>query len=166
MRVLISAMAVTILLVCSCATPQAIPNFSKVDPGVYRGGQPTHEGWLKLQSLKVKSVIKLNTEQEGSDQEAESLGMVVHRYPVTFREQMFQEPNPDFVWDAASWMTPGTFVHCQHGQDRTGLVVGCYRIATGTPKFLAEREMLRLGFHKELRGLWEFWEDMVPATRD
>jgi tyrosine-protein phosphatase SIW14 len=53
-------------------------------------------------------------------------------------------------------------VHCTHGQDRTGLVVGLYRtIHDGWTKTDAYREMLQLGFHPELRGLREFWEDFV-----
>src|SRR2546430_2746714 len=57
------------------------------------------------------------------------------------------------------------FVHCEHGQDRTGLVVACYRVqAEGWSKAKAEKEMFDHGFHKILHGLWEYWES-VPDVK-
>ena len=59
-------------------------------------------------------------------------------------------------------VAPGTFVHCAHGQDRTGLVVAVYRVRHGWTKAQAQAEMLRLGFHPTLLGLWQSWVDVVP----
>jgi protein tyrosine/serine phosphatase len=160
--------AATLSVLCSCVAlngAHGIPNFDRVEAEVYRGGQPTHEGWLYLQSLGVTNVVKLNRESEGSDREAEALGMTVHRFPISYSEQIFGRVNSNTVWNAVQGITAHTFIHCEHGQDRTGLVVACDRVARNTPKNVAEQEMLRHGFHQSLRGLWKFWEHRVPITR-
>jgi hypothetical protein len=159
--------AATLSALCSCTSlnrTHGIPNFDRVTADVFRGGQPTHEGWLYLQSLGVTNVVKLNRESEGSDAEAETLGMTVHRFPISYQKQILGRVSSNTVWHAVQCITPHTFVHCEHGQDRTGLVVACDRVAMNTPKQVAEQEMLRHGFHKSLRGLWEFWEDRVPPS--
>ncbi len=51
------------------------------------------------------------------------------------------------------------YVHCTHGQDRTGLVVGVYRVLhDGRTKDDAYQEMIHHNFHPDLHGLHEFWE--------
>jgi hypothetical protein len=59
-----------------------IPNLFAVEQDILRGGQPNVDGWTYLKSQGVICVIKLNTEEEGSDAVAEALGMVVHRFPI------------------------------------------------------------------------------------
>ena len=60
---------------------------------------------------------------------------------------------------AVDAIKPGTFIHCTHGHDRTGLVVGCYRVLKqGWTKNDAYAEMLQHGFHPELLGLYLFWD--------
>jgi protein tyrosine/serine phosphatase len=54
----------------------------------------------------------------------------------------------------------GVLVHCTHGQDRTGWVVGAYRVLyEGVSKSVAYDEMLKHNFHEVLHGLHEAWED-------
>jgi protein tyrosine/serine phosphatase len=52
------------------------------------------------------------------------------------------------------------FVHCQHGEDRTGLIVGLYRVETEhwSPA-AAYREMIAKGFHKILFFLNHYYEE-------
>jgi hypothetical protein len=158
----------TLSALCSCASlkeTHGVPNFDRVEAEVYRGGQPTHEGWLYLKSLGVTNVVKLNRESEGSDAEAETLGMTIHRFPISYQQQILGRVSSNIVWHAVQYITPHTFIHCEHGQDRTGLVVACDRVAKNTAKDAAEQEMLRHGFHKSLRGLWTFWEHQVPRSQ-
>lgn len=136
-----------------------IPNLVAVDPGqnIWRGGQPTVAGWEWLRSQGVTNVVKLNAESEASDDYARKLGMTVRYYPISLEQQLLFVP-PKIVSDAANIIGPGTFVHCEHGQDRTGLVIATYSLKHGLSKADAQTEMLALGFHKELHGLWECWE--------
>ncbi len=183
----IAAIAMMMLGSCGCQTAMVthgIPNLRQVEPGVWRGGQPTDEGWRWLHAQGVRVVVKLNPESEASDAAAEEpYGMIVWRLPLTFGQQLGTSKIPkDYFVDAvAAFPLPqaqrssfglmpdqsvgNVFIHCQHGQDRTGLFVACYRVAGHQEhwtKAAAEKEMLANGFHKELVGLWEYWENFKP----
>jgi len=147
-----------LFLLCGCVMPQPdIPNLAvvSVHPLILRGGQPTDAGWKYLRGLGVTQDIKLNEESEGSDNAA---AIEVLRAPVNLRQQLGFQPMPDLAALAIVDIHDPTFIHCEHGQDRTGLFVALYRIHHGWTAQDAESEMLRLGFHKELRGLWDYWQ--------
>ncbi|MBI3549255.1 MAG: tyrosine-protein phosphatase [Elusimicrobia bacterium] len=161
-------------LVLACAigatasdtAPHGVPNLVEVAPGVYRGGQPTTAGWAFLKSRGVRTVVKLNFASEGSDGEAQRLGMRVidASGPPSEVRDVLERPNPERVRLAVDSLRDETlrpvFVHCLHGQDRTGLIVGLYRVLhDGFTKKAAYREMRKLGYHRSLRGLREFWEE-------
>jgi hypothetical protein len=167
-------MALVAALLCclsGCVTPpppSGIPNFAQVEPGLWRGGQPTTEGWAQLKALGVKWDVKLNTIHEASDDAARALGIQVIYLPITFVEQTLGKPAPERLAAAVEALKrPGTYVHCQHGQDRTGLVVGAFRVEVGKwSKAAACAEMKAHGFHPLLRGLyWSWQEDVGPPPR-
>src|SRR5215472_14108675 len=56
----------------SIETP-GVPNFFKVDDRVYRGGQPTDEGFATLAKLGVKTIIDLREIGEHSQKGEEAL---------------------------------------------------------------------------------------------
>jgi hypothetical protein len=153
------------LLFVGCASrpmTHGIPNFAVVELGIYRGGQPTAEGWSWLQANGVKFDVKLNSGSDGVS------GMEEYDFPITLWQQLVSGPRWNDVtgaWDTLGrgdpleWGTTNAiFIHCTHGQDRTGLVVAEYRLSEGWSKADAEKEMLAHGFHKSLRGLWRYWE--------
>src|SRR5271169_4613655 len=116
-------LSLIVLLLAGCATPSpsphGIPNLAQVSPGVFRGGQPaSFESWQWLQSRGVSNVVKLNLESEGSDIPARVLHMTVTAVPIPWNEQVFG-PVPGGITNAVAAIKPGTFVHCEHGQDRT-----------------------------------------------
>lgn len=154
-----------IFLFCGCAHDpivHGIPNFRQVAPGVYRGGQPTAEGWQYLKTI-AKWDVKLNT---GDDELARSAGLQVIHLPITFIQQTIGKPERSTLKSAVSAITDcetyGVFVHCTHGQDRTGLVVGAWRVSQHWSKVQAYAEMVANGFHPILRGLYWSWEEDVP----
>jgi hypothetical protein len=135
-----------------------IPNFEQVSPNVWRGGQPSMEGWDYLKTLGVQRVLKLN-EGDEDRMPANSRDMWVTSPAISLERQLGigNIPLSELEFDA-DLMEQGGFVHCEHGQDRTGLVVAIYRVRIqGWPVERAEKEMLDHGFHKELIGLWEAW---------
>jgi len=148
------ALSASLILLVGCATQQStngIPNFSQVSPGIYRGGQPTAQGWEYLHTLGVTNVLKLNTNLEGTDPK----DFRIFYYPITFAQQMGFEELPSLP----IFFGPPMFVHCSHGQDRTGLMIALHRmLVENWSKSDAEKEMLEHGFHKELRGLWGYWQ--------
>ena len=161
-------------MICGCATvsttgTHGIPNLAQVDPGVWRGGQPTAAGWDWLYSHGVTNVVKLNETSEGSDDYAAQKGMLVIPWTISLPQQLGLE-HLDYSYvavfdlmraDQNRGFTHGLFIHCEHGQDRTGLFVAQYRLyVDGWTKQAAEQEMLAHGFHKSLLGLWNYWNGL------
>jgi hypothetical protein len=161
------AFIVLLCLGCSCSTvntvSHGIPNLAQVEPGVWRGGQPTDEGWKYLSEQGVILDIKLNPADEGSDATAEKYGITVLDDPITTAEQTVGKPTRDQIVFAVMPIGPGTFIHCTHGQDRTGIVIGAYRVMVeGWTKDAAWKEMVAHGFHPALLGLSRSWNEDVP----
>ena len=151
---------------CGCATHQishGIPNLAEVEAGVWRGGQPNAEGWQYLKSLGIKRDLKLNPSPEASDLLAISNGMQVIYFPVSLEQMTIGKPDSGKLNAAVASIKPdGIYVHCEHGQDRTGLVVGAYRVQVEHwTKADAYQEMLTHGFHPILRGLCWSWQEDV-----
>lgn len=149
-----------LMILSGCSTSpitHGIPNLALVEPWVWRGGQPNAEGFAYLKSLGVHNVIKLNEESEGQDDYA---SFDTYDVPVSLPQQLGLEPMPNNFGLGYKSNVGGTFIHCQHGQDRTGLFVAMWRVRFDAwPKADAEKEMLAHGFHKSLIGLWKYWED-------
>lgn len=156
-----------LLLLCSCSTPaptaisHGIPNFAQVSPGIYRGGQPVSPiAWSYLRSIGVSNIIKLDLNAEGSDDILP--GMTTYYLPIDNLHQVFLEPAWATIACATMLAKPGTFVHCEHGWDRTGLAIGCHRVWNeGWTKKKAYKEMLKYGYHPSLLGLQAFWFEEV-----
>jgi protein tyrosine/serine phosphatase len=130
-----------------------------VDAGIafYRSAQPLPAGFRYLHdSLSVSNVVKMNGGH--GDKCATALGMNVISVPISTWKQLFGGVGQD-ITNAVRAIKPGTVLHCQHGNDRTGLAIACYRVwVQGWPKAAAQKEMLDDGFHPMLRGLWDFWQ--------
>lgn len=152
------------LLLAGCATRAAIngiPNFGTVEPGIYRGGQPEAWAWGYLRALGVSNVVKLNLESEGSDTGAKACGMRVAYVPISTSQQLLG-PMQYQVWIASTNICPGTFIHCTHGRNRTGTVIGAWRVwHCGWTKAQARAEMGRYGWGDSLPGLKWFWREKV-----
>jgi protein tyrosine/serine phosphatase len=159
-----------------CASPKVstngLMNFQKVEDGIYRGGQPTSkDSWAYLKSLGIKTVIKLDLAAEGSDEEAGTLDMAVvdASGPPSNASDFLKAPKPEKIKLALDKLKNKSlrpvYVHCLHGEDRTGLIVGLYRVLNnGYTKEQAFKEMLDNGFHTSLHGLNEVWEKFDGKT--
>lgn len=175
----LSCLGVSLTFLCCSPTrtTHGVPNYVEVSPDLLRGGQPSAEGWKWLKEEKgVTSVVKLNYESEGSDEEARKLGLRVivnsiqpagldGKSPEAILSAAIETralPADESIANAVRAMVlrKGVmYVHCSHGQDRTGLVVGVFRVLhDGLTKESAYQEMLRNHFHPGLHGLHEFWE--------
>jgi len=161
-------LALLLLIACACSPmvyTHGVPNFVSVGHDVYRGGQPTEAGWEYLHALGFVSVVKLNEEAEGSDATATALGMSVYYATIT-REQTVVLVSTEQVKEAAGMIATAAqsgpvYVHCEHGEDRTGLVIAAYRVLyEGWTKERAQAEMNAHHFHWELPGLVWAWHDL------
>jgi hypothetical protein len=174
------------LAACSpMAYTHGVPNLAKVDTGVWRSGQiTTADGWQYVREVthaKRLHVIKLNYENEGSDELAVHLGIDVYHLPIQPQGDqdvwdnalaVFKGPDMNMVDLAISLLRTATpddvwLVHCTHGQDRTGFVIGVYRVLVD--KWSTDHaydEMLAHHFHPELIGIEWAWEKFASIFDD
>ena len=108
-----------------------VPNFHKIDDHVYRGAQPSDEGFKNLASLGVKTVIDLRGSEHSEADENRVVEAAGMRY-VSIPMKGMTTPTDEQVAAALALMndtrTGPVFVHCKRGADRTGAIVACYRI--------------------------------------
>lgn len=154
-----------LLTACACqktTITNGVPNLRQVGPGVWRGGQPTYAGFEYLKSIGVSNVVKLNTESEGSDIPALVLKMNLYAFPITTGQQIVG-PVSNQIMRAVSRIGPGSFVHCEHGVNRTGTAIMVYRVMhDGWTKVDAQKEGDDYGWQTSFHALKEFWEDWKP----
>ena len=109
---------------------EGILNFGKVSERLYRGAQPDGNGLEHLKKLGVKLIINLR--EPGDDWKDEAVaasacGILYTNFPMNG----FSRPKDEQVRQILALMesfSGPVFVHCQHGCDRTGTIVACYRI--------------------------------------
>ena len=110
---------------------RGIPNFHQVNGHIYRGGQPSDEGWTGLAQLGVKTVIDLRLEDEHPTQlEAQAVQAAGMRY-VNIPMHGVVAPSDEQIAQVLALLDSESpvFVHCKRGADRTGAVIACYRMA-------------------------------------
>jgi len=110
-----------------------VPNFYQVNDHVYRGAQPTDEGWKSLAAMGVKTVIDLRRKDEhpteAEKQAVEAAGMRYVNIPMNGLVAPSHEQISKVMALLDSTKDGPVFVHCRRGADRTGTVIACYRIA-------------------------------------
>jgi len=110
---------------------QGIHNFYKVDEHVYRGAQPTDEGFQYLAKIGVKTVIDLRGAGEGRRDEESivtAAGMKYLNIPMTGLTPPTEAEITQILGILEDGTTGPVFVHCMRGADRTGAVIASYRI--------------------------------------
>ena len=114
-------------------TAPGVPNFYQVNDHVYRGAQPTDEGWKSLATLGVKTVIDLRLQNEhptqAEKQAVEAAGMRYINIPMNGLIAPSNEQISNVLSLLDSTKESSVFVHCRRGADRTGTVIACYRVA-------------------------------------
>jgi len=124
-----------------------LQNFGQVSEALYRGAQPTAEGFKQLKQLGVKTVVNLRV--TASDREAMA-GLGLQHLELSFKpwHPEFEDLAPFLKLFEDSKNLP-VFVHCKHGSDRTGTVVALYRMVhQGWTRERAIAELPRFGFHE------------------
>jgi tyrosine-protein phosphatase SIW14 len=142
---------------------EALPNFHQVNENLYRGAQP-EKGWVKeLTALKIKTVINLRGEDEGTSAEAAEARAAGLRYfsvplPGLSRPKDEQvEKVLAIINDSQNWPV---FVHCHHGEDRTGTIIAIYRIThDGWTSEEAKKEAKKYGMSRFQFGMKSYIGD-------
>jgi protein tyrosine phosphatase (PTP) superfamily phosphohydrolase (DUF442 family) len=123
-----------------------VDNFARVSPTLYRGAQPTREGFLQLQRMGVKTVISFRA-LHSDDALLAGTGLWYLNIPA-FAEHPEDEDMLKFLKVVSDPANQPVFVHCEYGSDRTGCAVAVYRIVAEnwTPE-QAARELPAFGYH-------------------
>jgi protein tyrosine phosphatase (PTP) superfamily phosphohydrolase (DUF442 family) len=113
------------------ASIPGIKNFDQVGSNVYRGGQPTTEGFQYLASIGVKTVIDLREAGERAELEGKAVtgaGMKYINIPMTGMTPPTTDEISKILDLLENPAAGPAFVHCQRGADRTGAVIAAYHI--------------------------------------
>jgi protein-tyrosine phosphatase len=108
-----------------------IKNFYQVDEHVYRGAQPTPEGFKYLAKIGVETVIDLREADEQSRAEERTVtaaGMKFINVPMTGLTPPSEAEIIKLLGILEGDTKGAVFVHCKRGADRTGAVIASYRI--------------------------------------
>jgi protein tyrosine/serine phosphatase len=133
--------------------------FAKLSPTLWRGAQPTAEGFRNLQRAGVKTVIDLRHGDE-DDALITASGMKHVRIPTRAWDPREEDLVLFFraIQDPKDWPV---FIYCWKGNDRTGFYSAAYRIVEdGWTPDDAIRELFRFDYNpfwyripEVLRGL-------------
>lgn len=138
-----------------------IPRLYKVNENLYRGGRPTIAGVSGLAKLGVKVIVNLDDDKAAIEIERKNAMKAGIRYIVMSFNAM-QTPNDAKVETVLKILRDRSqgpiFVHCKHGEDRTGMIVGLYRVfEDGWYPKTAYKEMKDKGFHALLWKLKNYY---------
>jgi len=149
---------------------EGIANFGRVNPMLWRGAQPDEAAIEHLAKLGVVLIINLRQADDVMPGEAAT----VHRLGLDYANiplPGWDEPSDAAVARVLALIAnaPGpVFLHCEHGADRTGTIVACYRIRHDgwtTERALAEAK--RYGMSGWQFGMKRFVRDFpAPAATE
>jgi tyrosine-protein phosphatase SIW14 len=131
-----------------------IANAGQISDSLFRGAQPDLSHLHELKKLGITTIVDLRSEsshtRKREQRQAESLGVHFISIPV----HGFSTPTPaqlaEFFMLVRQTPLQKIFVHCQYGEDRTGVFIASYRIAF--EHWTADQalsEMLVFGFNRD-----------------
>jgi protein tyrosine phosphatase (PTP) superfamily phosphohydrolase (DUF442 family) len=126
---------------------KGIGNFGEVTPNLFRGGQPSQQGFEALAKMGIAIVV--DAVGNRADSEGKQVGKLGMRYVAIPWHCPF--PHDDVLVQFLKLLQENpskrVFVHCRLGDDRTGMMIAAYRMAA--QEWTADeamREMQQFGF--------------------
>lgn len=136
-----------------------LPNMQRVNDSLYRGGQPTRDGFVELQSMGVRTVVSVRSSDVDSSR-LRGLDLQYEHRPMS----PWRPRDEDVIWFlrlAVDTSKAPLYLHCEHGSDRTGWLVAMYRIVVdGWPRERAVSEMTGDG-----NGFHDIYQSLVSYVR-
>jgi protein tyrosine/serine phosphatase len=149
-----------------------LPNFHRVSDTLFRGAQPRDGGLRKLAELGIKTIINLrdnDARAQAEEKEAIAAGFTYFNIPLA----RLGRPDEDSVRRVIAIIDAvdkqPVFVHCRQGADRTGVIIGVYRIVhDGWNSERAKAEAKKYGMKPWQLGmkdyLHDYYERFKPKT--
>lgn len=136
-----------------------LPNLAQVSTNLYRCAQPTADGFMAAGRLGVKTVISLRAFHTDAPLLASTNLKFEHIYFKTWHPE--EEDVLRFLKIVSNTNNGPFLLHCQHGADRTGMMVAIYRMAVdGWTKDAAIKEMTDGGY-----GYHAIWKNLTRYLR-
>ena len=145
-------------------------NLFQVTPTLFRSEQLTAKDEALLQQNNIKTIINLRFFDRNDDQEELSnLPLNLINHPLKSWHIKPKQIAAVLYEIEQAQQQGGVLVHCYHGADRTGLIIGMYRIVNqGWSIEEAKREMVEgpYGFHTIWRNIPKMYnQDTVSQVR-
>jgi tyrosine-protein phosphatase SIW14 len=145
-----------IVFLFSLLSQAFIANERQVESGITRGGRP---GLSDL--AEFKTIINLENQfkyVKAEKANAEEQGIQFISSPMDPSAVPEEQEINKLIAIMKNKKNQPIFIHCFHGEDRTGLVVGVYRVVVDgwTPQ-RAYQEMLDMGFHPRYTGMKNYF---------
>ena len=147
-------------------------NFFPVAPGVYRSNQPTHERFVKLKKIGIKSVLNLRGATRAAhylvEQEScENLGLTLVNVSLMARNAAPAGNILDVIEAFRSIEKPFV-MHCKSGADRAGFASAIYLLVIEGRAVSEARKMLSakyIHFRWTKTGVLDFILDRYDARQ-
>ncbi len=138
---------------------RGLSNVGRVSPGIYRGAQPSSEGYDTLKKMGIRTVINLRSKHSEKDT-VEAAGMKSIEVPFSVLKDVNMEKVNSLIDIMVNPDNQPVYVHCKLGQDRTGIVIAAYRMRVDRWSLKeAEAEMQAFGFN-------DLWYELKKFIRD
>ncbi|HEY9684666.1 MAG TPA: dual specificity protein phosphatase family protein [Oculatellaceae cyanobacterium] len=129
-----------------------VPRLTAVTPWLWRGAQPSKDTLLELGQAGIRTVINLRWSADSLWNERQWILETDMNYiviPLTYIALPTRAQVHQFLSVLDDRKNHPIFVHCQHGVDRTGMMLAIWRIARDNwSADEAYDEMRAAGFHK------------------
>ena len=154
-------------VIFSLTAKATIPNEAIVENQITRGGRPA------LSDIDgFKTIINIETKSKAVEAERSRAAQLGIQF-VQSEMSAYRAPTDQQIQTIINLMKDKNnqplFIHCLHGEDRTGLVVGLYRVyVDGWTPDAAYQEMLEKGFHPSYTALknYFFAKTKIPTHHD
>lgn len=142
-----------------------LENLARVNPNLYRGAQPTEEGYKQLKSMGVKTTISFRSHHD-TTKTAAAAGLTPVEMPLKADLESVPPTEEeikkflDIVLDPAK---QPVYFHCAFGKDRTGTMAAIYRLEIdGWTPDEALQEMQAFGYHTYYKDFANFIREYKP----
>lgn len=161
-------LAVVRLGAADTADLPGVHNFHQVNAHVFRGAQPTDEGFQSLAKLGIKVVVDLQEPDSRGTAEANTVTADGMKY-ISVPMQGMATPSDTSVFKVLGLLEDSSvgpvFVHCHRGADRTGAVIACYRVEHDhwkNDKALSEARSFGMSWYQ--KALQSYVKGFAPRT--
>ncbi|HEX4000576.1 MAG TPA: tyrosine-protein phosphatase [Pirellulales bacterium] len=139
-----------------------LKNFEQVSDSVSRGAQPSAKGFATLKQRGVKTIVNLRAEHSDRALLA-GTGMQYVEIPCN-PWKMEEAEVVEFLKVVRDPKNQPVFVHCAYGSDRTGMMIGAYRMLEQNQSIDATlAELHKYGFHSIYTGIVSYLKNFDRA---